>query len=284
MGDERRIDNPEPRNVSNGLIARGKIWRNTMQDINFIKAKAVAAAEFLAGQGIEVKNTVLLEMLSRLEGYRNWSTFREQLAVTPAVSNPPTVQQALTMSYRWMASAPIEELEAVESALGENAPVAMAAEALKAAGMPASDAASKPQTDSKSKDGTSAWSPMSGAMTDAQYLALKGHRCPSCGGEDIRGGRMEVDGQTSWQKIECEDCNATWVDTYGLKGYCELEGELDVEAIQSVVEDIQRRAEEYGFNIDSEAQAEECIEETSGILDIYLNKFEWNLAVRQLMP
>ena len=42
-----------------------------MQDINFIKAKATAAAEFLAGHGIEVQHTVILEMLSRLEGHRN---------------------------------------------------------------------------------------------------------------------------------------------------------------------------------------------------------------------
>jgi hypothetical protein len=247
-----------------------------MQDINFVKAKATAAAEFLAGHGFDVKHTVILEMMSRLEGFRNWSTYREKLTVSPAVSTPPTVQQALTMCYRWMSSAPIDELEAVEAALGENAPLAMAAEALKASGTGVTEATPAPQTEAK-------WSPLQGAMTDALYLKRGGNCCPSCGGGNISGGRMEVDGSSSSQKITCEDCGAEWADMYGLKGYDVLEGGLDTEAIESVVDDIKQRAKEYGFSIDSEGKAKECIEESCELLDIVLSSFETTIAVRQLM-
>ena len=247
-----------------------------MQDINFVKAKAAAAAEFLAGQGLDVKHTVILEMISRMEGFRNWSTYRDKLAISPAASTPPTVQQALTMCYRWMSSAPIDELEALEAALGENAPMAMAAEALKAPETRITEAAPARQTESE-------WSPMQGAMTDALYLKRGGNCCPSCGGGNTSGGRMEVDGNSSWQKITCGDCEAEWADMYGLRGYDALEGGVDTEAIESVVDDIKQRGEGYGFSIGSEGQARECIEESCELLDILLSSVETTIAIRQLL-
>ncbi|MBC8738492.1 hypothetical protein F6X40_17095 [Paraburkholderia sp. UCT31] len=245
-------------------------------DINFIKAKATAAVEFLAGQGVEVQHTAILEMLSRLEGFRNWSTFREQLAVTSAVSNPPTVQQALTMCYRWMASAPIEELEAVESALGENAPMAMAAEALKAAGTKAVEA------DSKARSASTEWSLVMGAMTDSQYVARRGCRCPACGSNSVVSrGRLEGEGGGAGQNVECRECGASWTDLYALTGYSDLEGGFDHEGIESVVEDVKGRAEEYGFSIDSESQAREVVDESCDLL-ANLSEAERKIAVMQL--
>jgi hypothetical protein len=274
MKGESTIRNLET--FSNGLIARGKIWRTSMQDMNFIKAKATAAAEFLADQGIEVKHTVLLEMLSRLEGFRNWSTYREQLADTPAVSNPPTLQQALTMCYRWMSSAPIDELEAVENALGENAPVVMAAEALTAAGTEPAKADVKPKTP--------LWVLGMEPMTDEQYLVHRGCRCPSCGSEDINASRVDSEKSVAWHNVKCEQCGAAWVDEFRRVGYSELEGGVDFELIASVVKDVKTRAEEYGFNVDSKEQARECVDESCDLLEPQMTEAERKIAVRHLTP
>lgn len=248
------------------------------QDINFVKANANVAAEFLAGHGIEVKHGTLLEMLARLAGFRNWSTYREQLALTPAVSNPPTMQQALTMCYRWMASAPVDELEAVESALGENAPMAMAAEALKAGAAPAAAPANVP------KAAAPQWTAAMGAMTDAQFLARRGVRCPSCGSDNLSGaGRADTEAGIAWQKISCDDCDATWNDKYKMIGYDDLEGGLDHEAIEEVVDDIKARAQKYEFSHSNEEQARELIAEACDLLGHHLREVEIELAVKKLV-
>jgi len=276
MQGESTIRNLET--FSNGLIARGKIWRTSMQqDINFVKANANVAEEFLAGHGIKVKHGVILDMLARMAGYRNWSTYRAQLALTPAVSNPPTMQQALTMCYRWMCTAPIDELEAVESALGENAPMGMAAEALKAGAAPAA-------AKDASKAAVSQWAPAMGVMTDEQYLARRGRVCPSCGGSNLSGaGRPDTENCTAWQKISCDDCDATWNDQYRMTGYDYLEGGVDHEAIDEVVDDIKDRAQKYEFSYSSEDQARELIAESCDLLGHHLREVEIELAVKKLV-
>ena len=247
-----------------------------MQDINFVKAKAVAAAEFLGRYNVEVQNAIILELLSRLEGFRNWSAFREQLVVTPAVSDPPTVQQALTMCYRWMSSAPIEALEAVEKALGENAPVRMAAEALKAASTPQS--APGPQA------AAAQWSPVMGAMTDGQYIGRKGCRCPSCGSYNVVSrGSAQIDNGNAYQNVKCEKCDAEWSDSYALNGYCELEGGIDLGRVSTVVEDVKRRASQGGFSIAGEAKNQEEIKESwAELIGGQPNEAEMEVAVMQL--
>lgn len=249
------------------------------QDINFIKAQANIAEEFLQSRKISgVKHTDVLELLARLNGYRNWSTFREQLAVTPAVSNPPTLQQALTMCYRWMASAPLEELEAVESALGENAPMAMAAEALKAVAPEPTKAATRPKAPS------TRWSPAMGPMTDEQFLARHAQHCPSCGSTNLRGdGRPDTENGTAWQSIKCEDCDARWNEQYKMTGYDYLEGGLDHETIESVVDDIKDRAKKYEFSFSNEEQARELISETCDLYGYALREIEIEQAVKQLV-
>ena len=237
-----------------------------MQDINFIKAKAVAATQFLARKGTEVKLGIMLEVLARMEGYRNWSAYREQLAVTPAVSSPPTLRQALTMCFRWMSSAPLEELEAVESALGENAPMAMAAEALKNAGNPA------PESNAAfaAKQGTP-WSPVMGEMTDVQFAERKGSRCPSCGSYNLFGqSSLQYEGHTAWQRMCCLDCEAKWNEVYEMKltGYDDFEGTIDHDAVKAVIEDVRTRAEKERFPLDTEAQVQRAVEDSSDELGL----------------
>lgn len=179
------------------------------------------------------------------------------------------------MFYRWLFSAPIEEPEAVENALGENAPVAMAAEALKARGEATAQAEAKPQA--------TQWSPAMGAMDDGQYIARKGCRCPSCGAYSIESnGSGSGEGGEAWQNVKCRECHAQWSDSYTLTGYCEMEGGIDLESIASVVEDVKTRAEEYGFSIDSEAQARECVDESCDFLEPQLTDVDRKIAVIML--
>lgn len=60
-------------------------------------------------------------------------------------------------------------------------------------------------------------------MTNEQYVAAGGCKCPVCGSESITGGPVEVDAGTAWQPITCGDCHANWNDVYNLVGYAELE-------------------------------------------------------------
>ena len=57
------------------------------------------------------------------------------------------------------------------------------------------------------------------------YLESPSH-CPKCKGINITGGHIEVDGETAWQNITCEDCDASWSDIYTLS---DVEMETDVE-------------------------------------------------------
>jgi transposase-like protein len=60
-------------------------------------------------------------------------------------------------------------------------------------------------------------------ITSEQYVAKQGAVCPCCGSSSIRGESIEVDGDGASQSISCDDCEATWIDTYQLIGYIELE-------------------------------------------------------------
>jgi hypothetical protein len=126
------------------------------------------------------------------------------------------------------------------------------------------------------------WTAAAGAMTDAQYVARGGNCCPSCGSHDISGGSITVDGRTAYQGVTCADCDAEWNDTYQLTGYDDLEGGVNKESVEAVVEDVKRRAEKHGFNVTSEEQARECVEESSDQLNLALSDAEKTLAVGQL--
>jgi hypothetical protein len=60
-------------------------------------------------------------------------------------------------------------------------------------------------------------------LTNTQYMETGGGVCPNCGGGDIEGGYLEVDGISTWCKVTCLDCEATWRDVYELQQYENLE-------------------------------------------------------------
>lgn len=122
-----------------------------------------------------------------------------------------------------------------------------------------------------------------GPMTDAQYIAIKGVRCPSCGSSDVTGSHLEVDAGTAFQPMTCSECGANWSDSYVLTGYANLEGGIDFEAVETVVEDVRSRGKMYGFSVDSGAQAREVVSESCEVLDIDLRETEVTIAVSKLM-
>lgn len=63
---------------------------------------------------------------------------------------------------------------------------------------------------------------LEGPMSTEEYVDEPG-RCPHCRGDNIEGGFVNIDNGTASQPISCNDCDATWVDTYTLTGYTELE-------------------------------------------------------------
>lgn len=130
---------------------------------------------------------------------------------------------------------------------------------------------------------SAAWSNEAGPMTDGQYVALKGVRCPSCGSSDVSGNQLEVNAGEAFQPMNCSECGATWSDSYALTGYSDLEGGVDLEAVESAVEDVRTRSRKYGFSVDGDAQAREVISESCGIIGVDLSEPEVKIAVAKLM-
>jgi hypothetical protein len=59
-------------------------------------------------------------------------------------------------------------------------------------------------------------------LTDKQYLNSKGTKCPNCHSTDIDGQEVDIDGDVATQEIGCNECNASWIDTYVRTGYTNL--------------------------------------------------------------
>lgn len=66
-------------------------------------------------------------------------------------------------------------------------------------------------------------------LSDAEYVAAKGLRCPVCGCEQIEGDSTDMGGGSATQEMSCTDCGASWTDHYRLTGYGDLEVEDDNE-------------------------------------------------------
>lgn len=129
-----------------------------------------------------------------------------------------------------------------------------------------------------------AWSPIAGAMTDQQYVANRGCKCPSCGSsEDLSGDSFNADGGTASQEMGCNACEASWSDVYFLAGYSNLEGGVSIEDVDSAVEDVKSRSKQYGFSVTGEEHAKEVIEESCDILGLDLSEPEVKLAVAKLL-
>lgn len=60
----------------------------------------------------------------------------------------------------------------------------------------------------------------SAPMTDTEYVALGGTRCPYCrSGEISAPGGCEVDAGIASQLMVCHNCDGEWTDQYRLTGY-----------------------------------------------------------------
>jgi len=53
-------------------------------------------------------------------------------------------------------------------------------------------------------------------LTAEEYIAAGAGKCPFCLSDDIDGGHIEVDGEQTWQEVECQNCGAVWQDIYKL--------------------------------------------------------------------
>lgn len=130
---------------------------------------------------------------------------------------------------------------------------------------------------------TAEWAPEKGVMTDAQFIARRGCHCPSCGSSDLScQGHIEGEEATASQSVKCENCSATWVDTYSLSGYAELDGGIDLKSVQSIVDEVRSRAQTYRFAIGSEVQAREAVNKTCDQVDPSLSEAERTIAVKLL--
>ena len=59
-------------------------------------------------------------------------------------------------------------------------------------------------------------------MTSKEYLKSGAMFCPVCRSKNIDGGSLNADCLSVWNEITCNDCGATWLDVYELKGYEQL--------------------------------------------------------------
>jgi DNA-directed RNA polymerase subunit M/transcription elongation factor TFIIS len=60
---------------------------------------------------------------------------------------------------------------------------------------------------------------------ELKYVLKLGLECPNCHGMDnlYTEGRVQTDDGNAWQSIDCGSCGATWVDTYTLTGFTDLD-------------------------------------------------------------
>lgn len=56
-------------------------------------------------------------------------------------------------------------------------------------------------------------------MTNEEYLASEGARCPWCRSGDLEGDSIEMDGDVAWEQIRCNDCGGVYLDIYRLVGF-----------------------------------------------------------------
>lgn len=56
-------------------------------------------------------------------------------------------------------------------------------------------------------------------MTDAEYVAVKGNRCPHCGSDDLDSGAKNSDNGEVYIDVSCNSCDREWVEVYKLIGW-----------------------------------------------------------------
>lgn len=57
------------------------------------------------------------------------------------------------------------------------------------------------------------------AMTNDEYLAAGGTRCPYCRSNDISAGELSAEGREASQEVGCSRCGAVWFDVFALTGW-----------------------------------------------------------------
>lgn len=64
-------------------------------------------------------------------------------------------------------------------------------------------------------------------LTEEEYVAADGAKCPHCGSTNIQGYESSFEGKYAFQEVSCGHCFASWSDAYELVGFNPngLEGE-----------------------------------------------------------
>lgn len=60
-------------------------------------------------------------------------------------------------------------------------------------------------------------------LTEKEYVAAYGAKCPNCRSPDITGFGYNLDSGDLSQQMLCSNCDAQWDDIYTLTGYANLE-------------------------------------------------------------
>lgn len=64
---------------------------------------------------------------------------------------------------------------------------------------------------------------MSKIMSEVEYVAAGGTKCPHCQSHDIKAESPDFDGSQIYFDVSCNNCDATWTDVYRLETYTNLD-------------------------------------------------------------
>jgi len=60
-------------------------------------------------------------------------------------------------------------------------------------------------------------------INNYNYIKTSGQQCPVCELYKVTAlDHVETENGSAWQKIQCNSCKSTWLDTYKLTGYDNL--------------------------------------------------------------
>jgi hypothetical protein len=62
------------------------------------------------------------------------------------------------------------------------------------------------------------------AMNPVTYRETNWMGCPLCLSTDITGGSIDIDGKYAYQEIQCDECDATWIEEYVAHRRFDIEG------------------------------------------------------------
>ena len=217
-----------------------------MKDINTVKSEAEILMATAARFGHNLQQTHAYEILARLAGCRNWSTYRTQLEMSPKLaSEPATVRQALNEFVRWYNQAPLEELDCLEEAIG----IAPSKQALEALNSPAN------------------------ALETATLLETALRSCA----EWLE--RAPVD---ELEAVEDAVGNAPVKQIHEALGDSVSKPVTREDVVEDIVEDVRGRARRYGFSHSGRSQAAMLARESARLLGYDLTRDELAKAVDEL--